>query len=37
MTPFDSTWGVVALLFAAAAILSPFGAYLLAQWRRRHP
>lgn len=37
MTPFDPSWGGVALPFAAAAILSPFTAYLLAQWRRRHP
>mgnify|MGYP007059379692 CR=1 FL=1 len=36
MTLFDDAWGLAILPFAAAAILSPFAAYIQAKWRRRH-
>ena len=37
MAPFDESWIVVLLPFAAAAVLTPFAAYWFAQWRRNHP
>ena len=33
----DSEWAIVALPFAIAAMLTPFAAYLSAQWRRFRP